>query len=37
MDSKLFLSWVHRSEVSGVVETRVWTAEKQPVALLAKK
>jgi hypothetical protein len=24
------------SEVSGVVETEVWTADKQPVALLAK-
>jgi hypothetical protein len=39
MDPKLFSSWVHRSlvtEVSGVVETKVWTADKQPVALLAK-
>jgi hypothetical protein len=25
------------SEVSGVVETRAWAADKQPVALLAKK
>ncbi len=25
------------SQVSGVVETGVWTADKQPVALLAKK
>jgi hypothetical protein len=24
-------------QVSGVVETEVWTADKQPVALLAKK
>jgi hypothetical protein len=24
------------SQVSGVVETKVWTADKQPVALLAK-
>jgi hypothetical protein len=39
MDPKLFSSWVHRSvvSVSGVVETKVWTADKQPVALLAKK
>jgi hypothetical protein len=37
MDPKLFSSWVHRSVVLGVVETGVWTAEKQPVALLAKK
>jgi hypothetical protein len=38
MDPKLFSSWVHR-QVSGVVETGVWTADKQPVALalLAKK
>jgi hypothetical protein len=36
MDPKLFSSWVHGSQVSGVVETGVWTAEKQPVALLAK-
>ena len=36
MDPKLFSSWVHRS-VSGVVETKAWTADKQPVALLAKK
>jgi hypothetical protein len=36
MDPKLFSSWVHR-QVSGVVETKVWTADKQPVALLAKK
>jgi hypothetical protein len=35
MDPKLFPSWVHRA--SGVVETKVWTADKQPVALLAKK
>jgi hypothetical protein len=27
----------HRSQVSGVVGTGVWTADKQPVALLAKK
>jgi hypothetical protein len=25
------------SQASGVVETGVWTADKQPVALLAKK
>jgi hypothetical protein len=25
------------TQVSGVVETGVWTADKQPVALLAKK
>ena len=25
------------SQVSGVVETKVWTADKQPVVLLAKK
>jgi hypothetical protein len=25
------------SQVSGVVETKVWTADNQPVALLAKK
>jgi hypothetical protein len=25
------------SQVSGVVETGVWTTDKQPVALLAKK
>jgi hypothetical protein len=39
MDPKLFSSWVHRSVASGVVETQtgVWTADKQPVALLAKK
>jgi hypothetical protein len=30
-------AWVHRSEVGGVVETGVWTADKQPVALLAKQ
>jgi hypothetical protein len=36
MDPKLFSSWVHRL-VSGVVETKVWTADMQPVALLAKK
>jgi hypothetical protein len=36
MDPKLFSSWVHR-QASGVVETGVWTADKQPVALLAKK
>ena len=34
MDPKLFSSWVHRLVV---VETKVWTADKQPVALLAKK
>jgi hypothetical protein len=37
MDPKLFSSWVHSSQVSGVVETGVWTADKQPMALLAKK
>jgi hypothetical protein len=37
MDPKLFSSSVRRSVVSGVVETWVWTADKQPVALLAKK
>jgi hypothetical protein len=37
MDPKLFLSWVHGSQASGVVETGVWTADKQPVALLPKK
>jgi hypothetical protein len=37
MDPKLFSSWVHRLVVSGVVETKVCTADKQPVALLAKK
>jgi hypothetical protein len=38
MDPKLFSSWVHRSVViGGVVETEVWTADKQPVALLANK
>jgi hypothetical protein len=37
MDPKLFSSWVHRSVVCGVVETGVCTADKQPVALLAKK
>jgi hypothetical protein len=36
MDPKLFSSWVHSSQGSGVVETEVWTADKQPVALLAK-
>jgi hypothetical protein len=36
MDPKLFLSWVHRSVVL-LIETGVWTADKQPVALLAKK
>jgi hypothetical protein len=35
VDPKLFSSWV--TQVSGVVETEVWTADKQPVALLAKK
>ena len=35
MDPKLFSSWVHR--LGGVVETKVWMADKQPVALLAKK
>jgi hypothetical protein len=25
------------SQVSGVVETKVWTADKQPVALLSQK
>jgi hypothetical protein len=33
--SKIFLKL--GSQVSGVVETEVWTANKQPVALLAKK
>ena len=36
----LFSRLVHtvsRWAVSGVVETRAWTADKQPVALLAKK
>jgi hypothetical protein len=38
MDPKLFSSWVLGPQVSGVVETRVWTADKQqPVALLAQK
>jgi hypothetical protein len=37
MNPKLFSSWVHRLHYSGVVETGVWTAYKQPVALLAKK
>jgi hypothetical protein len=37
MDTKLFSSWVRSSQGSGVVETGVWTADKQPVALLAKK
>jgi hypothetical protein len=40
VDPKLFSSWVHRftgQQVSGVVETGVWTADKQPVALLANK
>jgi hypothetical protein len=36
MDPKLFSSWV-ALQVSGVVETGVLTADKQPVALLAKK
>jgi hypothetical protein len=37
MDPKLFSSWV-QPKASGVVETKVWTADKQPVAaLLAKK
>jgi hypothetical protein len=35
MDPKLFLEL--GSQVSGVVETGVWTADKQPVALLANK
>jgi hypothetical protein len=26
MDPKLFSSWVHSSQVSGVVEAKVWTA-----------
>jgi hypothetical protein len=37
MDPKLFSSWVLGSQASGVVETWVWTVDKQPVALLAKK
>jgi hypothetical protein len=38
MDPKLFSSWVHNgSQVGGVVETGVWTADKQPVALLASR
>jgi hypothetical protein len=37
MDPKLFSSWVHRLVVLLIVETGVWTANKQPVALLAKK
>jgi hypothetical protein len=37
MDPKLFSSCKLGSQVSGVVETEVWTADKQPVALLAKK
>jgi hypothetical protein len=38
MDPKLFSSCKLGSQVSGVVETGVWTADKkQPVALLAKK
>jgi hypothetical protein len=41
MDPKLFSSWVHsgtdRSVVLLNVKTGVWTAEKQPVAFLAKK
>jgi hypothetical protein len=37
MDPKLFSSWVHSSQASAVVETGVWTPDKQPVALLAKK
>jgi hypothetical protein len=37
MDPKLFSSWVRRSVVLLKREFRVWTADKQPVALLAKK
>jgi hypothetical protein len=37
LDPKLFSSLKLGSQVSGVVETGVWTAGKQPVALLAKK
>jgi hypothetical protein len=37
MDPKLFSVPKLGSQVSGVVETGVWTADKQPVALLAKK
>jgi hypothetical protein len=37
MDPKLFSSWVHRSVVLLKLETGVWTADKQPVALLAKQ
>jgi hypothetical protein len=36
MDPKLF-SLKLGPQVSGIVETEVWTADKQPVALLAKK
>jgi hypothetical protein len=36
LDPKVFSSLVHR-QVGGVVEMKVWTADKQPVALLAKK
>jgi hypothetical protein len=36
MDPKLFSSWVG-SQVSDVTETGVWTADKQPVALLASR
>jgi hypothetical protein len=34
LDPKLFSNF--GSKASGVVETRAWTADKQPVALLAK-
>jgi hypothetical protein len=37
MDPKLFSSLVIHRLVAGVVETKAWTADKQPVALLAKK
>jgi hypothetical protein len=37
MDPKLLIVLKLGSQASGVVETGVWTADKQPVALLAKK
>jgi hypothetical protein len=36
MDPKLFSSWVHKSVVL-LKATGVWTADRQSVALLAKK
>jgi hypothetical protein len=36
MDPKFKIVLKLGSQVSGVVETGVWTADKQPVALLAK-